>query len=987
MNWKQGKLMKRFVVKAFSVGLLVVMSLFGGTVCAHAAQPLTDVLHDLQGSGWDAVQMTARDQAANDGPRFRSAPAQTPFYESFAGDFVPQDAQTKLAIFSDDGCDVWIDGVKVLANKDKGQALPNLLESLHKVSFVFAANRTYRIKVDFSNTIYQGRSDIDGATLFAYSEESTSPTPTTTATPTPTPVAQSSGQLKLMRLQNGEWQEVGLQGTGGVAMSRLNVASTSPDEQPALVKVGGTVQWMLEVELARNDRLQPKTMHAQITQLSGVHPLSQSRVTSNPEQTFSNTRWQIWSPADQRWQMGSPYSVNQTNTTQKFRLPLLGAGHSASLGWDTLIDMVQSRHFVDEEGGEFPDNRWLEGLWSRNGRHKLELLDPATSQPYKLRFEHSNYANNSVQSYEKSLPEAARVVDVQNMVITEAAAADGNLDYVRYDPESDNPAWSEPSIRFHFTDADYQPGDKYQYAVYFDETSSSTPPEFWWAGGREHPVEWNFNALSSNVMSSTLTTIPPDGVQVPLPTALSRGVYGFDVVIVKMRGGKYDYEPAYNRDLNQNGLIDSEAVWVDKKIDLQSLRSTSYNFETALEVVDEEDKAPLLKFAYHIDQSLDYANWGLTFSGGNIQHTPFDSTEEQKTALSQTSILALDSTYHQGTSLQGPLEITRDDEISLLRPRHMVDAPETETEEAGEDRVIVMGKDDQARLYRDNKPKRLWPKNASQLHYQVYLVNGPFVPALHPHGGSLLGNWNYINPRTRYISTTLPFSTEKVNFWFKIADSTGSPQQIWDNLRGTASLYSRRDRHRAVAFQSMSHGVGGTRFRVSNEIPPDTQEHDNSPGWVVKSPIKYPGELEDYDLRGAAPFRNSKGEGTLSFYHALACDGMAHTNTDENIPDYVVRHHGALNAVGYAGTIGFVHDPSLNWVQLWTNCFYRRALAPGFNARASAGLTEAFRVFKMNLLRQWPDHKMFNVGDTFGYDTYKITKPNDSLIEAALPPK
>jgi len=56
----------------------------------------------------------------------------------------------------------------VLNNFKKGQHLPSLDQSLHLVKFTFEPRKTYHIKIHYSNTIYLGRTDIDGCTLFAY---------------------------------------------------------------------------------------------------------------------------------------------------------------------------------------------------------------------------------------------------------------------------------------------------------------------------------------------------------------------------------------------------------------------------------------------------------------------------------------------------------------------------------------------------------------------------------------------------------------------------------------------------------------------------------------------------------------------------------------------------------------------------------------------------------------------------------------------------
>ena len=122
-------------------------------------------------------------EAQNDGPLYPSAPPTVPQYETFEGAFTPEDANTKLAIFSDDGCDVYINGAKVFARLGQGQALPNLAQSLHKIAYNFQGGVAYQIKVVYSNAAFMGNTDIDGASLFAYSEEAAPPPPPPPALP------------------------------------------------------------------------------------------------------------------------------------------------------------------------------------------------------------------------------------------------------------------------------------------------------------------------------------------------------------------------------------------------------------------------------------------------------------------------------------------------------------------------------------------------------------------------------------------------------------------------------------------------------------------------------------------------------------------------------------------------------------------------------------------------------------------------------------
>ena len=114
-----------------------------GSALAQNARPLEDILEDWQGYSWADIRDIASWEAQNDGPHYPSAPDSTPHYETFEGDFSPQDEDAALAIFSDDGCNVFVNGTKVHERKDVGQALPELSQSLHPINYPFRAGQTY----------------------------------------------------------------------------------------------------------------------------------------------------------------------------------------------------------------------------------------------------------------------------------------------------------------------------------------------------------------------------------------------------------------------------------------------------------------------------------------------------------------------------------------------------------------------------------------------------------------------------------------------------------------------------------------------------------------------------------------------------------------------------------------------------------------------------------------------------------------------------
>jgi hypothetical protein len=86
---------------------------------------------------------------------------------TFEGAFTPADAQTTLAVYSDDGCDVYIDGQRVLNRLNTGQALVRPDHSVHGIDFNFVPGQVYAIRVVYSNIRYLGPTDIDGVTLYS----------------------------------------------------------------------------------------------------------------------------------------------------------------------------------------------------------------------------------------------------------------------------------------------------------------------------------------------------------------------------------------------------------------------------------------------------------------------------------------------------------------------------------------------------------------------------------------------------------------------------------------------------------------------------------------------------------------------------------------------------------------------------------------------------------------------------------------------------
>lgn len=140
------------------------------------AEPLSAVLVPMEGYGWNDVEDEAWWEANTDTPQYSNANPNVPNYKTFEGDYeaLPGSGDTtRLAIFSDDGCRVTINGQVVHDRLNTGQALPDLSRSLYGLPTVLQEGLTYHIKVEYSQTSYQGTTDIDGASLFVWTDGDT----------------------------------------------------------------------------------------------------------------------------------------------------------------------------------------------------------------------------------------------------------------------------------------------------------------------------------------------------------------------------------------------------------------------------------------------------------------------------------------------------------------------------------------------------------------------------------------------------------------------------------------------------------------------------------------------------------------------------------------------------------------------------------------------------------------------------------------------
>jgi len=163
--------MKNIFLRVSQIAALYLLASTAYPCHAYSVTGNLPLQVEPSGASWDTVvaDATAQSTGASSGgtPIYHSTKLETTTLE---GDFTADSNTTSLAIFSDDGCDVAIDGNKIWSAKGKGQALPDLPSSLHALKITLNPGQTYHVKIDYSNVIYTGNGDVDGTTLFAFGD-------------------------------------------------------------------------------------------------------------------------------------------------------------------------------------------------------------------------------------------------------------------------------------------------------------------------------------------------------------------------------------------------------------------------------------------------------------------------------------------------------------------------------------------------------------------------------------------------------------------------------------------------------------------------------------------------------------------------------------------------------------------------------------------------------------------------------------------------
>ena len=162
--------------------ILVGLSL-PGQIASLFGQSVTALIHDVSNAADGSItqaRLEAQRQAMGAGPAYRSSEKDD--FRTFSGKYtppeLPEDKKGRfvygLALFSDDGCNVSVDGSLIHERAGEAQHLPHIASSFHVLQTALAPGEPVDITVNYSNIIYNDDPDspdypdIDGCTLFLY---------------------------------------------------------------------------------------------------------------------------------------------------------------------------------------------------------------------------------------------------------------------------------------------------------------------------------------------------------------------------------------------------------------------------------------------------------------------------------------------------------------------------------------------------------------------------------------------------------------------------------------------------------------------------------------------------------------------------------------------------------------------------------------------------------------------------------------------------
>lgn len=175
--------MKLFIrtTHALLIALAQIACLSSHAVAGESLSRLFEDVSQCGDGGIEEARRSARDHANSTGENLGHHSMELE-ERAFVGEFTPPECPEGmqgsyvygLALFSDDGCDLKIDGHSVHQYFRRGQALPRLGESFHNLPVLLQPGRTVEIELNYSNVRFITKgdyADIDGVTLYLYKIE------------------------------------------------------------------------------------------------------------------------------------------------------------------------------------------------------------------------------------------------------------------------------------------------------------------------------------------------------------------------------------------------------------------------------------------------------------------------------------------------------------------------------------------------------------------------------------------------------------------------------------------------------------------------------------------------------------------------------------------------------------------------------------------------------------------------------------------------
>lgn len=169
--------MKIFSVLRLSAVFTLLCSL-SMSAMAQTPSPVGSIFSNKGELGIESVRNAALSQMTTT-PYYKSNGEETVWFEGY---FRAASNSSKLALLSDDGTSVWIDGEQVLNRAGKTQGFEG--EGTHRrgetvwkngfdvtfypLSKTFVAGQVYHLKLEYTNTIHDSEADVDGVSLWAY---------------------------------------------------------------------------------------------------------------------------------------------------------------------------------------------------------------------------------------------------------------------------------------------------------------------------------------------------------------------------------------------------------------------------------------------------------------------------------------------------------------------------------------------------------------------------------------------------------------------------------------------------------------------------------------------------------------------------------------------------------------------------------------------------------------------------------------------------